>query len=108
VFDNKNQTDLNSVADVKSSDSFSLALAEDGLNVYSWGRGIMGHLGNGSEITRVTPQKVNFNFTDEQKKINKVKKNGGSSESEVRDLLFFKNFLNNASKTKGSSNLAKT
>ena len=32
----------------------------------------MGHLGNGSENTEVTPQKVNFNFSDEQKKIKKA------------------------------------
>ena len=107
VFENSTHTELNSVADVKSSDSFSLALTEDGSNVYSWGRGIMGHLGNGSENTHVTPQKINFNFTDEQKKIKKVKGKGGSTQSEVEDLLFFKNFLNNASKTKGSSKLAK-
>lgn len=101
-------TEINSVADVKSSDSFSLALTEDGQNVYTWGRGIMGHLGNGSENTEVTPQKVNFNFSDEQKKIKKAnQKSGGSTESEVEDLLFFKNFLGNASKTKGSNKLKK-
>lgn len=103
-----NDSEINSVADVKSSDSFSLALTDDGENVYSWGRGIMGHLGNGSENTQVTPQKVNFDFRNELKKIKKVKReNGGSTESELEDMLFYKNFLNHASKSKGSKNLQK-
>ena len=40
---------------MKSSDTFSLALKEDGEHVYSWGLGVLGHLGSGDEITQVTP-----------------------------------------------------
>jgi alpha-tubulin suppressor-like RCC1 family protein len=37
-----------SVKDIVSANTFTLALTEDG-NVFSWGRGHYGHLGNGDE-----------------------------------------------------------
>ena len=59
--------------DLKSSDSYSLALSETG-DVYSWGRGHLGHLGTGDEQSRVEPYKIVFDFKDEKKKIKKVKR----------------------------------
>jgi alpha-tubulin suppressor-like RCC1 family protein len=38
-----------SIATIKSSEQFALAVSEDGDAVYAWGRGTNGHLGNGSE-----------------------------------------------------------
>ena len=40
---------------------FTVALSESG-EVYTWGRGSLGKLGNESENSEVYPYKVKFNF----------------------------------------------
>jgi alpha-tubulin suppressor-like RCC1 family protein len=39
-----------SIKDVQCADSYSIALSEQG-ELFTWGRGTMGHLGNASEIS---------------------------------------------------------
>jgi alpha-tubulin suppressor-like RCC1 family protein len=53
-----------SIRDVHCADSYTLALSEQG-EVFTWGRGTMGHLGNSSESSEVLPFRVKFNFKDE-------------------------------------------
>ena len=96
--------DAASIRDIVCSQTFSLALSEDG-EVYSWGRGSQGHLGSGSDVSRVYPEKVKFKqFKDEQKKINKAKSEVSVADAQldqVEDLLFRKKFLKHASVNSG-------
>ena len=48
-----------SIKDIVCSKNYSLALSEDG-EVYSWGRGSLGQLGSGSDVSRVYPEKIKF------------------------------------------------
>ena len=60
-----------SIKDIKVSDSFSLCLSEDG-NVYSWGKGLNGHLGHNNSETQINPKKIKFDFKEENKKIKQI------------------------------------
>jgi alpha-tubulin suppressor-like RCC1 family protein len=60
-----------SIRDVHCTDSYSVALSEQG-DVFTWGCGSMGRLGNRSEDTQIYPYQVCFDFKDEQKKIKKT------------------------------------
>lgn len=62
----------NSIRDVHCAESYTVALSEKG-EVFTWGRGSMGHLGNGSETSEVTPFRVQFDFKEELKKIKKTR-----------------------------------
>lgn len=53
----KSDLNFSSIKDIKVSNSFSLALSEDG-RVFSWGLGINGHLGLGDENTRIEPEEI--------------------------------------------------
>lgn len=54
------------VVAIAAGEAHTLALTADG-NVYSWGRGTFGRLGNGSELDHHLPTKIEFNFTDNLK-----------------------------------------
>ena len=65
--------DLESIRDIQISDSFTLALSEEG-QVYSWGLGTNGHLGHSQDSsTKITPQIIKFDFKEEDKKIKQIK-----------------------------------
>jgi alpha-tubulin suppressor-like RCC1 family protein len=55
------------------SGTFTLALSEEG-TLFSWGSGVNGHLGLGDENSRIQPERVQFDFKDEKKKLKKLKK----------------------------------
>lgn len=83
-----NRFDTVSIRDIACTNTFALALSEDG-KVYSWGRGVFGRLGNGDEQSQTLPTEVKFDFRDEHKKINRVKKDVvGESLEDVEELLF--------------------
>jgi alpha-tubulin suppressor-like RCC1 family protein len=67
-----NQEEEVSVKDVMCTDSYTLALTEQG-QVYTWGMGTQGHLGNGSEQTEAIPHLVEFDFEQELSKISRTK-----------------------------------
>lgn len=68
-----------SIKDVQCAESFSVALSETG-EVYTWGRGSLGKLGNDSENSEVYPYCVQFDFKADAQKIKKAKS---------QDLAFF-------------------
>lgn len=49
--------EMENIIDIGSGDGFSCALTGDG-NIYCWGFGEMGRLGNGTEETKLSPTKV--------------------------------------------------
>ncbi|MFS7962619.1 putative regulator of chromosome condensation 1/beta-lactamase-inhibitor protein II [Helianthus anomalus] len=53
---------MGKVIAIASGEAHTVALTGDG-NVYSWGRGTFGRLGNGSEVDEHTPVKVHFPST---------------------------------------------
>ena len=61
-----------SVRDIVCSDEFTLAMTETG-DVYSWGLGNLGRLGNSSENSEMSPNMIKFDFKDEVKKIKRTK-----------------------------------
>jgi len=61
-----------SIKDVKCAETYTIALSESG-EVYTWGRGSQGKLGNESENSEVHPYKVRFNFDHDSQKIHKAK-----------------------------------
>lgn len=61
-----------SIKDVQCVETFSVALSETG-EVYTWGRGSLGKLGNDSENSEVYPYHVQFNFKVDQNKIKKAR-----------------------------------
>jgi len=61
-----------SIKDVRCAESYTVALSETG-DVYTWGRGSLGKLGNNSEQSEVYPHKVNFEFSAESIKVQKAK-----------------------------------
>jgi alpha-tubulin suppressor-like RCC1 family protein len=63
-----------SIKEVHCADSYTLALSEMG-EVFTWGRGNLGHLGNGSERSEVLPYHVQFNFKEEERKIQQTRAN---------------------------------
>ena len=83
-----NRFDNVSIRDIACTNTFALALSEDG-KVYSWGRGVFGRLGNGSEQSQTIPTEVRFDFRDEHKKISRVRKNAvGETIENVEELMF--------------------
>ena len=59
---------LESIRDIKASDTMTLALSESG-QVYSWGSGSNGRLGHNNCETQICPKLIKFDFKDENKKI---------------------------------------
>ena len=57
-----------SIKDAKCTDSYTVALTEQG-ELFTWGRGTNGHLGNSSEKSEIVPFAVRFNFKEEERKI---------------------------------------
>ncbi|KAJ9546768.1 hypothetical protein OSB04_019311 [Centaurea solstitialis] len=51
---------------IAAGEAHTLALTGDG-DVYSWGRGTFGRLGNGSEVDQYFPVKIEFNLRDKVK-----------------------------------------
>ena len=86
-----------SIKDIKVSNSFTLALSEEG-RVYSWGNGMNGHLGGGDERSRISPSEVLVDLKDEVKKIRKLKKKHRDME-EVEELMTLHSFVKSATKS---------
>ncbi len=78
------------------SNSFSLAITEDG-KIFSWGSGNNGHLGHGDEISKISPEMIRLDFSDEEKRIKKLKKKHRNME-EVEELLTLHSFVKSAAK----------
>ena len=90
-----------SIRDVTCSDNFTLALSDSG-DVYSWGCGNLGHLGNGSESSEIQPHLIKFNFKDEAKKIKQTKKKlNEDGQDNLQEMRFFRDFIKHASKSVG-------
>lgn len=89
-----------SIKDVKVSNTFSLALSEDG-RIFSWGSGLNGHLGQSDEISKIQPEEIKISFKDEEKKIKKLKRKHRDMD-EVEELLTLHNFVKSASKRGGN------
>jgi alpha-tubulin suppressor-like RCC1 family protein len=90
-----------SVRDVMCTDSYTLALSEQG-QVYTWGMGTMGRLGNGSEQTEPTPHLINFDFTQELSKISRTKSllQNTPQQSKSSETAFMRDFLKIAKSNK--------
>ena len=99
-----------SIRDVHCADSYTIALSEQG-EVFTWGRGIMGHLGNASETSQVVPSRIKFNFKDEQKKIKNSQSLNNpeidSSQQLPEDEVFLRDFLKHA-RTRNSKQQSET
>lgn len=50
-------------------------------DVYSWGRGTFGRLGNGSEVDQFFPVKIEFSLTDKRDKVKIVGISAGAYHS---------------------------
>jgi alpha-tubulin suppressor-like RCC1 family protein len=83
-----------SIKDVKCTDSYTVALTEQG-ELYTWGRGTNGHLGNSSEKSEIVPFAVRFDFREEERKI-KQSRNSHAAKAQqdsAEDDSFMRNFL---------------
>jgi alpha-tubulin suppressor-like RCC1 family protein len=89
-----------SIKDVRVSGSFTLALSEEG-TLYSWGLGLNGRLGLGDEGTRLQPERVPFDFRDEEKRLKKLKKQHKSLE-EIEELITLHSFVKSSSGVGGT------
>ncbi|CAH1429339.1 unnamed protein product [Lactuca virosa] len=65
---------------IAAGEAHTLALTADG-DVYSWGRGTFGRLGNGSEVDQFFPVKIEFNLTDKRDKVKIVGISAGAYHS---------------------------
>ena len=88
--------DLESIRDIKTSDTFTLSLSEDG-KVYSWGTGTNGHLGHNNTETLIRPKAIKFDFKDENKKIKALQTKHKNMEG-LEDLLSFHRFVKSSNK----------
>ncbi|XP_023758647.1 ultraviolet-B receptor UVR8 [Lactuca sativa] len=65
---------------IAAGEAHTLALTADG-DVYSWGRGTFGRLGNGSEVDQFFPVKIEFSLTDKRDKVKIVGISAGAYHS---------------------------
>lgn len=83
------------------ANTFTLALSEDG-RLYSWGLGLNGHLGLGDENSRISPELINIDLKEEEKRVKNLKKKHKNSD-EVEELLTMHSFVKSASKVIAST-----
>ncbi|XP_024984406.1 ultraviolet-B receptor UVR8-like isoform X2 [Cynara cardunculus var. scolymus] len=65
---------------IAAGEAHTLALTGDG-NVYSWGRGTFGRLGNGSERDQLFPVKIEFKLTDKRDRVKIIGISAGAYHS---------------------------
>ena len=76
-------------------------MSEDG-RLYSWGLGLNGHLGLGDEMSRISPEQIDIDLKEEEKRIKNLKKKHKNSD-EIEELLIMQNFVKSASKVIANS-----
>lgn len=86
--------EMESIKDIRTSDSFTAALNEEG-QVYTWGSGINGRLGHNNFQVQAQPKLVKFDFKGEDKKI-KQQKNKQQNLGGLEDLITFHRFVRNS------------